>query len=62
LNRLFADYNYKKPENLIGENGLLKQQAKVLLERVLQTEMTVYLHHEKHGAIAIKGSNAQNGD
>jgi len=25
LDHLFADYNYQKPEDLIGENGLLKQ-------------------------------------
>jgi len=50
LNRLFANYNYKKPEDLIGENGLLKQLTKALLERALQTEMTVHLGHEKHGS------------
>jgi len=61
LDRLFADYNYKKPEDLIGENGLLKQLTKALLERALQTEMTVHLGHEKHGEIAIKGGNARNG-
>jgi len=38
LDRLFANYNYKKPEDLIGENGLLKQLTKALLERALQTE------------------------
>lgn len=34
LDRLFADYNYKKPEDLIGENGLLKQLTKALLEKL----------------------------
>ncbi len=29
--RLLADY--KKPEDLIGENGLLKQLTKLLVER-----------------------------
>ena len=32
--------DYKKPEDLIGENGLLKQLTKRLLERAMQTEMT----------------------
>ena len=35
LDRLLADYNCKKPEELIGENGLLKQLTKALLERAL---------------------------
>ena len=34
LDQLIADY--KKPENLIGENGLLKQLTKRLLERAMQ--------------------------
>jgi putative transposase len=32
--------NYRKPEDLIGENGLLKQLTKALIERALQAEMT----------------------
>lgn len=59
LDRLLA--NYKKPEDLIGENGLLKQLTKALLDRALQAEMTDHLGHEKHGAIAQKGGNARNG-
>ncbi len=39
LDNLFADYNYQKPEDLIGENGLLKQLTKAILERALQAEM-----------------------
>jgi putative transposase len=31
--------NYKKPEDLIGENGLLKQLTKALVERALHAEM-----------------------
>lgn len=61
LDRLFADYNYQKPEELIGENGLLKQLTKALLERALQAEMTVHLGHEKHGTISSQGGNARNG-
>ena len=30
--------NYKKPEDLIGENGLLKQLTKLLVERALDAE------------------------
>ena len=32
---------YKKPEDIIGENGLLKQLTKALLERALSAELTV---------------------
>ena len=37
--------NYQKPEDLIGENGLLKQLTKILIERALETEMTEHLGH-----------------
>lgn len=61
LDRLLADYNHLKPEELIGENGLLKQLTKGLLERALQAEMTVHLGHEKNGNLATKGGNSRNG-
>jgi len=32
--------HYKKPEDIIGENGLLKELTKAILERVLQAAMT----------------------
>lgn len=38
LDRLLADY--KKPTDLIGETGLLKQPTKPLLERTLDAELT----------------------
>ena len=31
---------YQKPEDLIGENGLLKQLTKALVERALNAELT----------------------
>lgn len=59
IDRLLA--NYKKPEDIIGENGLLKQLTKAVLQRALQAEMTDHLGHEKHAAIANKSGNARNG-
>jgi putative transposase len=59
LDRLFADY--KKPEDLIGETGLLKQLTKALLERALQAELTDHLGHEKHAPVVNKSGNARNG-
>ena len=31
--------DYKKPEDVIGENGLLKELTKAILERALAAEM-----------------------
>lgn len=59
LDRLLADY--KKPEDLIGETGLLKQLTKALVERALQAELTDHLGHEKNAPVATKGGNARNG-
>ena len=44
--------NYKKPEDLIGQNGLLKQLTKAVLERALQAEMTEHLGHDKNQLVA----------
>ena len=41
--------SYKKPEDLIGENGLLKQLTKQLVERALDAELTEHLGHERNG-------------
>jgi putative transposase len=40
---LLADY--KKPEDLIGENELLKQLTKLLVERALDAEISEHLGH-----------------
>ena len=38
LDELIKDY--KNPEDLLGENGLLKQLTKALLERAMEAELT----------------------
>jgi putative transposase len=53
--------NYKKPEDLIGENGLLKQLTKKLVERALQAEMAEHLGHAKHEMVANPAGNTRNG-
>jgi putative transposase len=53
--------NYQKPEDLIGENGLLKQLTKMLVERALETEMTEHLGHGRSGAVANPTGNTRNG-
>ncbi len=59
LSSLLADY--KKPEDLIGENGLLKQLTKLLVERALDAEMTERLGHDKHEPVANAAGNTRNG-
>jgi putative transposase len=52
---------YKKPEDIVGENGLLKQLTKAILERALDTEMTEHLGYEKHDPVGYKSGNSRNG-
>lgn len=52
---------YKTPEEIIGENGLLQQLTKAVLQRALQAEMTLHLGHEKHSAVSNTKGNARNG-
>lgn len=53
--------HYKTPEEILGENGLLKQLTKAVFQRALQAEMTLHLGHEKHAAVSNKNGNARNG-
>ncbi len=54
--------NYKKPEDLIGENGLLKQLTKALVERAMKAEMTEHLGYDKHDPAGKKSGNSRNGN
>ena len=46
LNELLKDY--KNPEDLLGENGLIKQLTKALVETALESEITQELGYEKN--------------
>lgn len=59
IDSLLADY--KKPEDLIGEHGLLKQLTKRLIERALEAEMAEHLGHGKHEPVVNPAGNARNG-
>jgi putative transposase len=52
---------YKKPEEIIGENGLLKQLTKAVLERALEAEMSEHLGYEKHDPAGYQSGNSRNG-
>ena len=53
--------NYKKPEDIIGENGLLKELTKAILERALAAELTDHLGYEKHDPAGHHRGNTRNG-
>lgn len=59
IDSLLADY--KKPEDLIGEHGLLKQLTKKLVERALEAEMAEHLGHARNATVANPGGNTRNG-
>jgi putative transposase len=59
IDSLLSDY--KKPEDLIGEHGLLKQLTKVLVERALEAEMEAHLGHAKNESVTNTARNTRNG-
>jgi putative transposase len=59
IDQLLADY--KKPEEIIGENGLLKQLTKAILERAMQAELSDHLGFEKHDPAGHHSGNTRNG-
>lgn len=52
---------YQKPEDLIGENGLLKQLTKALVERAMSAELTHQLGYEKNAPNGRGSGNSRNG-
>src|ERR1035438_5188488 len=59
VDRLLA--NYEKPEDLTGENGVLRQLTKALMERALEAEMATHLGYERHDQEAKPNGNRRNG-
>src|ERR1700681_46688 len=59
IDELLTDY--KKPEDIIGENGLLKELTKAILQRALEAEMTDHLGYVKHDPPGHHRGNARNG-
>jgi putative transposase len=58
IDKLLGDY--KKPEDIIGKNGLLKQLTKALLERAMQAEMSEHLGYDKHDPAGNNSGNSRN--
>ncbi len=60
LDELIRDY--KNPEDLLGENGVLKQLTKALLERAMAAELTHELGFERNDKSSLKeNGNRRNG-
>lgn len=59
LDELLKDY--KGPEDVLGEGGLLKQLTKALVERALNAEITHHLGYGKHDPVGRNSGNSRNG-
>ena len=55
LDELLKDY--EKPEDLLGQDGLLQQLTKALVERALDGELTHHLGYEKHDSAGDNSGN-----
>ncbi len=59
IDQLLKDY--QKPEDILGDNGLLKQFTKAVLERAMQAELTAHLGYDKHHPAGNNTGNSRNG-
>lgn len=60
IDQLLADHGHR-PQDIAGENGLLKQLTKAVLERAMQAELTDHLGYEKHDPAGYNSGNSRNG-
>jgi putative transposase len=51
----------KSPQEILGQDGLLDELTKRLVERALEGEMTAHLGYEKHAAEGRNRRNSRNG-
>jgi putative transposase len=59
IDQLLKDY--KSPDDVLGQNGLLKQLTKAVLERAMRAELTHHLGYEKHDPAGQNSGNSRNG-
>jgi putative transposase len=59
LDELLKDY--KSPEDLIGQDGIIKQLTKRLIERAMDAELTEELGYSKHSLSGNNTGNSRNG-
>lgn len=53
--------DYKKPDDLLGQAGLLQQLTKALVERALDGELTHHLDYERNDSSGDNSGNSRNG-
>jgi transposase-like protein len=53
IDKLLAEHGWR-PQDIAGENGLLKQLTKAVLERAMQAELTDHLGYEKHDPVRVQ--------
>jgi putative transposase len=59
IDKLLGDY--KGPEDLIGEQGLLRELTRALVERAMHAELTHHLGYENHAPDGKNSGNSRNG-
>lgn len=52
---------HSSPEEILGENGLLKQMTKRMVERALEAELTEHLGYKPHASEGRNTRNSRNG-
>src|SRR5215831_18897850 len=53
--------DYPDPQDILAEDGLLKQLTKAVIERCLETELDTHLGYPKHARISPTTGNRRNG-
>ena len=53
--------DYPNPQDVLAEDGLLKQLTKAVIERCLETELDTHLGYPKHGRAGEATGNRRNG-
>jgi putative transposase len=59
LDELLKDY--ERPQDILGEGGLLKDLTKAVIERCLEAELDTHLGYPKHGRKGSALGNTRNG-
>jgi putative transposase len=59
IDELLKDYH--SPQDILAENGLLKQLSKAVIERCLETELDTHLGYPKHARQGNANGNKRNG-
>lgn len=53
--------DYAEPQDILAEDGLLKQLTKAVIERCLETELDTHLGYPKHARQGNENGNTRNG-